>query len=198
MHHHQHIFSAYPGGHTFEEETRVHDEPYGYELGDDPFDPHGNGDYPALIVLAGIFAFAHLTWAHTVCAMVCQVCACSALFGAGRVCAAEKPNVILILVDDMGFSDIGAYGGEIETPHLDALAEGGVRYSQFYNASRCCPTRASLMTGVHPHLTGIGHMTNSPQNRLLLLLSTGATTFSLSVLFFFSSAQASKHPSKVA
>ena len=64
MHHHQHIFSAYPGGHTFEEETRVHDEPYGYELGDDPFDPHGNGDYPALIVLAGIFAFAHLTWAH--------------------------------------------------------------------------------------------------------------------------------------
>lgn len=88
-----------------------------------------------------------------------------ALFGAGRVCAAEKPNVILILVDDMGFSDIGAYGGEIETPHLDALAEGGVRYSQFYNASRCCPTRASLMTGLHPHLTGIGHMTNSPQNR---------------------------------
>ncbi len=62
----------------------------------------------------------------------------------------------------MGFSDIGSYGGEIETPNLDALARGGVRYSDFYNASRCCPTRASLMTGLHPHLTGIGHMTNPP------------------------------------
>ena len=78
--------------------------------------------------------------------------------------AAERPNVIIILVDDMGFSDIGAYGGEIKTPHIDSLAQGGVRFSQFYNASRCCPTRASLMTGLHPHLTGIGHMTNSPNN----------------------------------
>ncbi|MCH2059638.1 MAG: arylsulfatase [Verrucomicrobiales bacterium] len=79
--------------------------------------------------------------------------------------SAEKPNVIIILVDDMGFSDIGAYGGEINTPHIDALARGGVRFSQFYNASRCCPTRASLMTGLHPHLTGIGHMTNPPDNK---------------------------------
>ncbi|MCH2209332.1 MAG: arylsulfatase [Lentisphaerales bacterium] len=78
--------------------------------------------------------------------------------------AAEKPNVIIILVDDMGFSDIGSYGGEINTPNIDALAYGGVRYSQFYNASRCCPTRASLMTGLHPHLTGIGHMTVSPDS----------------------------------
>ena len=78
--------------------------------------------------------------------------------------AAEKPNVIIILVDDMGFSDIGSYGGEIETPNIDTLAYGGVRYSQFYNASRCCPTRASLMTGLHPHLTGIGHMTASPDS----------------------------------
>jgi arylsulfatase len=76
--------------------------------------------------------------------------------------AQARPNVIVILVDDMGFSDIGAYGGVIETPHIDSLAQGGVRFSQFYNASRCCPTRASLMTGLHPHLTGIGHMTNSP------------------------------------
>jgi len=59
--------------------------------------------------------------------------------------AAERPNVIIILVDDMGFSDIGAYGGEIKTPHIDLLAQGGVRFSQFYNASRCCPTRATLM-----------------------------------------------------
>ena len=68
---------------------------------------------------------------------------------------AERPNVIIILVDDMGFSDIGAYGGEIETPHIDSLAQGGVRFSQFYNASRCCPTRATLMTGLPPHLTVI-------------------------------------------
>ncbi len=79
--------------------------------------------------------------------------------------AAERPNVIIILVDDMGFSDIGAYGGEIKTPNIDLLAQGGVRFSQFYNASRCCPTRATLMTGLHPHLTGIGHMTNSPNSK---------------------------------
>lgn len=74
----------------------------------------------------------------------------------------DKPNVILIMVDDMGFSDLGYHGGEIETPNLDALAQGGVRFSQFYNSGRCCPTRATLMTGLHPHQVGIGHMTESP------------------------------------
>lgn len=64
LHHHQHIFSAYAGGHDFEEETRIHDEPYGYELGDDPFDPLGNGDYPMLIVFTAIIGFAHLSWSH--------------------------------------------------------------------------------------------------------------------------------------
>ena len=64
MHHHQHIFSGYPGGHVFEEETRVHDEPYGYETGDDPFDPFGNGDYPLLLVFTGTIAFCHLAYAH--------------------------------------------------------------------------------------------------------------------------------------
>lgn len=76
--------------------------------------------------------------------------------------ADDRPNVIVILVDDMGFSDIGCYGGEIETPNLDRLAADGIRYTQFYNAGRCCPTRASLMTGRHPHQVGIGHMTESP------------------------------------
>jgi arylsulfatase len=70
---------------------------------------------------------------------------------------------VLIMVDDMGYSDIGCYGGEIPTPHIDALAAGGLRFSQFYNTARCCPTRASLMTGLHPHQTGIGGMTNSPK-----------------------------------
>jgi arylsulfatase len=74
--------------------------------------------------------------------------------------AASRPNVIIILADDMGFSDIGCYGGEIPTPNLDALARDGVRFSQFYNAGRCCPTRAALLTGVYSHQAGIGHMTS--------------------------------------
>jgi len=69
-----------------------------------------------------------------------------------------RPNIVLIMADDMGFSDIGCYGGEIHTPNLDSLAAGGLRFTQFYNAARCCPTRASLMTGLYPHQAGIGHM----------------------------------------
>ncbi|MDR5815423.1 MULTISPECIES: arylsulfatase [unclassified Caballeronia] len=72
---------------------------------------------------------------------------------------ASKPNIILILNDDMGYSDIGCYGGEIETPNLDRLARNGLRYSQFYNTARCSPSRASLLTGLHPHQTGIGVLT---------------------------------------
>lgn len=72
--------------------------------------------------------------------------------------AQERPNVVLILADDMGYSDLGSYGGEIQTPNIDRLASGGVRYRQFYNAARCCPTRASLMTGVYPHQAGMGWM----------------------------------------
>ena len=64
----------------------------------------------------------------------------SGAFAAGS----EKPNIIIIMADDMGFSDIGCYGGEIETPNLDALAAKGLRFTQFYNTARCCPTRASL------------------------------------------------------
>ena len=70
-----------------------------------------------------------------------------------------KPNIIVILVDDMGFSDIGCYGSEIPTPNLDKLAGTGLRFTQFYNTGRCCPTRASLLTGLYPHQTGVGHMT---------------------------------------
>jgi arylsulfatase A-like enzyme len=70
-----------------------------------------------------------------------------------------RPNVIVILVDDMGFSDIGCYGGEIPTPNLDALAAGGLRFTQFYNTGRCCPTRAALLTGLYSHQAGVGHMT---------------------------------------
>ncbi|MEO0447329.1 MAG: sulfatase-like hydrolase/transferase, partial [Verrucomicrobiota bacterium] len=73
---------------------------------------------------------------------------------------APRPNIILILSDDMGYSDVGCYGGEIDTPHLDSLAAEGLRFQQFYNTGRCCPTRASLLTGLYPHQAGIGHMMN--------------------------------------
>jgi arylsulfatase len=71
----------------------------------------------------------------------------------------SKPNIIVILVDDMGYSDLSCYGGEIPTPNLDGLAKNGLRFTQFYNTGRCCPTRASLLTGLYPHQAGIGHMT---------------------------------------
>ena len=78
---------------------------------------------------------------------------------------APRPNIIVIMSDDMGYSDIGCYGSEIETPTLDRLAAGGLRFSQFYNMARCCPTRASLLTGLHPHQAGMGHMTGAPKGR---------------------------------
>jgi arylsulfatase len=76
----------------------------------------------------------------------------------------KQPDIILILADDMGFSDIGCYGGEIPTPNLDALAANGLRFTQFYNTARCCPTRASLLTGLHPHQAGIGGMAEDPNS----------------------------------
>jgi arylsulfatase A-like enzyme len=68
----------------------------------------------------------------------------------------DRPDIVLVLADDMGFSDIGCFGGEIETPHIDRLAREGVRLTQFYNTARCSPSRASLMTGLHPHQVGVG------------------------------------------
>jgi arylsulfatase len=75
----------------------------------------------------------------------------------------KRPNIVLMMADDMGFSDLGCYGGEIATPNLDRLARAGVRFTQFYNTARCCPTRASLMTGLYPHQTGVGHMVDAPK-----------------------------------
>ncbi len=76
----------------------------------------------------------------------------------------QRPNIIIILADDMGYSDLGCFGSEIPTPNLDALAAKGVRLTQFYNNARCCPTRASLMTGLYPHQAGIGRMSEDPEN----------------------------------
>ena len=83
-------------------------------------------------------------------------------FEPGRKSASNyesRPNIIVILADDMGYSDLGSYGGEIDTPNLDRLAEGGLRFTQFYNTSRCVPTRASLLTGLYSHQAGLGAMT---------------------------------------
>lgn len=77
----------------------------------------------------------------------------------------EKPNIILIMVDDMGYSDLGCFGSEIPTPNVDKLAESGVRFTHFYNTGRSCPTRASLLTGLYPHQAGIGEMSEDPYNK---------------------------------
>lgn len=74
----------------------------------------------------------------------------------------DRPNIVLIMVDDMGYSDIGCYGGEIPTPNINRLAENGIRYTHFYNTARSCPTRASLLTGLYPHQAGIGAMSEDP------------------------------------
>lgn len=78
----------------------------------------------------------------------------------------DLPNIIIILVDDMGYSDIGAFGGEIPTPNIDALALSGFKMTQFYNAGRCCPTRASLLTGLYQHQAGVGFMDNQVKNAM--------------------------------
>lgn len=74
----------------------------------------------------------------------------------------SRPNIVLIMADDMGFSDIGCYGGEVRTPNLNSLARQGIRFTRFYNTARCCPTRSALLTGLYNHQTGVGHMV---QNR---------------------------------
>ena len=72
----------------------------------------------------------------------------------------RKPNIVFILADDMGFSDLGCYGSEIETPHLDALAKGGLQFTDFHNSPRCCPSRAARLTGMYSHQAGMGMMTS--------------------------------------
>lgn len=78
---------------------------------------------------------------------------------AATVATGQRPNIIVILADDLGYSDLGCYGGEVETPNLDKLAAQGIRFTNFYNTSRCCPTRAALLTGLYNQQAGIGEMT---------------------------------------
>src|SRR5262245_23726996 len=107
----------------------------------------------------------HLPWRlllmlhHLAFRSVGGLVGCVCLLVARPAAAAdERPNILVIMSDDMGFSDIGCYGGEVNTPQLDALAAGGLRFTQFFNTARCCPTRASLLTGLYPHQAGVGHM----------------------------------------
>lgn len=86
------------------------------------------------------------------------------LTAAATSAGAGKPNIVIILADDMGYSDLGCFGSTVETPHLDSLAANGLRFTDFHNSSRCCPTRAALLTGLHPHQAGVGFMTND-QNK---------------------------------
>src|SRR5262245_36552584 len=92
--------------------------------------------------------------------LVCLFVHASSTVAMGAAETAKRPNIVVFLVDDMGWADIGCYGSEIPTPHIDALAKTGVRFTQFYNTARCSPTRASLMTGLYPHQAGMGHLDN--------------------------------------
>jgi arylsulfatase A-like enzyme len=92
------------------------------------------------------------------CSLRFLLLACLLPLGLAELSAAPRPNIVVIMSDDMGYSDLGCYGGEIQTPTLDRLAAGGLRLTQFYNTARCCPTRACLLTGLYPHQAGIGHM----------------------------------------
>src|SRR5438105_2471986 len=99
---------------------------------------------------------AHIVKSAALSAFIFSLVGC---FPFALSAATTRPNIVVILVDDMGYSDIGCYGGEIHTPNLDKLAQEGVRFTQFHNTARCCPTRAALLTGLYPHQAGVGHMT---------------------------------------
>ncbi len=96
---------------------------------------------------------------------LCLILALCTLAPFQKAYSAPQPNILYILADDLGFSDLGCFGGEIETPVLDAIAEGGVRLTQFYNTGRCCPSRAAILSGQYPHRVGLGHMTTNDLGR---------------------------------
>ena len=96
------------------------------------------------------------------CILLAGVVTCYAQSEGGTM--GSKPNIIVILADDLGYSDPGCYGGEIATPNLDRMAREGLRFTRFYNAGRCSPSRASLLTGLYPHKAGVGWLTTEPKD----------------------------------
>ena len=116
-----------------------------------------------LALAAGFIAVSTSRWEQhpfpvLLLAALCGLIPSPCLAGGAPAGNGDRPNIILILADDMGYSDAGALGGEIRTPSIDSLAARGRIFTQFYNTARCCPTRASLMTGLYPHQAGIGHL----------------------------------------
>ena len=103
--------------------------------------------------------YMNISSSISVIAVTLMVYSCSSNRSTKPAVPEKRPNVILILADDLGYSDIGCYGGEVQTPNLDYLASNGLRFTSFYNTSRCCPTRASLLTGLYNQQAGIGEMT---------------------------------------
>ena len=103
-----------------------------------------------------------LKWTATACLWLC---AAPAAAQTADKTSSSRPNIVLIMADDLGFSDVGCYGGEIETPSIDRLANGGLRFTQFYNCAVCGTTRASLLTGLYPHQVGIHTWTGTINNR---------------------------------
>ena len=93
--------------------------------------------------------------------LLCSFGLAGSLFATSK----DRPNIVLILADDMGYSDLGCYGSEIPTPNLDSLAQRGLRFARFYNSARCSPSRAALLTGLHPHQAGMGTLAEDPGKR---------------------------------
>lgn len=102
--------------------------------------------------------FCQLTRSLRFSALLAMVLAAENLSTAAETNPPPRPNLLVILADDLGYSDLGCYGSEIATPNLDRLAKNGLRFTQFYNSSRCCPSRASLLTGLYPQPAGMGDM----------------------------------------
>ena len=86
------------------------------------------------------------------------ICAGLLFHPCGHAAAASRPNIVVLVADDWGYSDVGAFGGEIATPNIDSLARAGMRFSNFHVAASCSPTRAMLLTGVDNHRNGVGNM----------------------------------------
>ncbi len=97
---------------------------------------------------------------HTVLFLVLMSLVAEMATSQSKKMSSKKPNVIVILTDDMGYSDIGCFGSEIKIPNIDKLADNGIRFTHFYNTARCRPSRASLMTGLYPHQAGMGFLSN--------------------------------------
>ena len=101
--------------------------------------------------------------------LVVAICLIATACGESRADGADRPNIVIIMADDLGYSDLGCYGGEIETPHLDRMFDEGLRFSQFYNCALCGPSRAALLTGQFPHRVGIHRWTGLLNQRCVTL-----------------------------